>query len=158
MESIPVLVNFIVVVIVLVKYTRQPLMDFLRNRSVTLATQMQEASELSASAERELGEWKGKWKDAEAIAHRHFEDTKQTVQKFREQVLAHARTESSRILRDAKVVGESESQKAEQSLRHELVHSSVKVARNYLTHHLEDKDRLNLVTEYLETVPNGHAG
>ncbi len=73
-------------------------------------------------------------------------------------VLAHARVEAERIQSEARLVGQSEAAKSEQRLRRELIHSSVSMAKNYLATHLEDKDKSHLVTEYLETVRNGHAG
>lgn len=158
LEVIAVLFNFICVVGILVHFGRKPAKDFLAHRSQTIATQIKEATELSKNAQRELAEWQQRWSESESLAKRDHEDAKKSVEKFRETVLAHAKTEAQRIQHEAKLVGESEASKAQQGLRKELIHTSVRVARDYLAQNLEDRDKLHLVTEYLETIPNGQAG
>jgi F0F1-type ATP synthase membrane subunit b/b' len=157
-EVIAVLFNFSIVCLIVWRAGSKPAQDLFLNRKQTIEQQLQEAQILSTKAKQELAEWQKRWQESEAIAHQQFEDAKKTVERFRQTALAHARTEAERIQSEARLVGQSEAAKSEQRVRAELIHSSVTMARNYLASHLEEKDKTHLVSEYLETVRNGHAG
>ena len=149
---IPAIVNFLAVVFILWYFGRKPLAAFLVERSETIAASIREAEKQSAEAEKVLGEWQRNWESSEAHAKTQLEEAKVALVRYRETALVSAKSEAERVKKESRLVGQSEISKAKAQLQKEVVEKSVQMAQAYLAGHLSDKDKQNLVTEYVEIV------
>ena len=117
-------------------------MDFLANaqpndRNPDAAKQ---PSSIHANAKRELAEWQKRWSGKSlkpSFPKQQFEDARsKSVEKFRDSVLAHAKTEATRILNQTEAetgLSESETaQGAKWAAQGTSAHQRLKVARDYL--------------------------
>jgi F0F1-type ATP synthase membrane subunit b/b' len=157
-ESLPVLVNFAVVVAVMYFATRKAASQFLVTRSQTIGNQIAEGEKASAEAAVLLNEWEAKWKTSEAYAKQMFDEAKSTIERVRLSTVEKAKAESERVRREARLGADTEARRAMRLLEQEMSEKSLNLAQNFLNKNITDDDRKTLVTEYVEIVGNGHSG
>ncbi len=151
------IVNFSVVAFVLIYFGRKPLAQMLAARSTSLATEIRgaEADEKEASAQ--LAQWEAKWNGSAAEAKQAQVDAQTRIASLKETTLATAKKQAERIVKEANAVGQVEATKGRETLQREIVRKSVSMAKDFLGAHVGDKDRHQLVAEYVELVNDGSA-
>jgi F0F1-type ATP synthase membrane subunit b/b' len=158
LEALPVLFNFIVVVLILYFSLRKMSAQFLSHRSETIAASIAEGEKLSVDAAKLLNEWDSKWKQCEAYSKSMMDEAKITIERLRSNGLDKAKLESERIAREGTMVAETEMVRVKSHLQREIALRSLVLSQNYLKKHLAEDDRKRLVNEYLEKVSNGNGG
>lgn len=151
------IVNFGVVAFVLIYFGRKPFVDLLASRSQTLATEIRGAEAEGNEALGQLAQWETKWKGGEAEAAQIQSDAEKRMRALRATILAAAEKQAVRVVEETRLVGQSEAGKGRETLQQQVALKSVAMAREFLSAHVADKDRHQLVAEYLELVKDGSA-
>lgn len=144
--------NFAVVLLVLFKVGRKPVVEALKSRSETFARNAEEAKRLAADAEKTLAQARHDWETAKAQAERLQSDAADRVAKQRMQVLEFAEKRAQRMREDARLLAEGEISQAKQRLRIEVVEKSLKLATQFLSQSLGEGERKKLVADSLKLV------
>ncbi len=155
---IPIIFNFLAVLAILYFSTRKAFTQFLINRSKEIANAITEAEKLYAEASSQLAQCEADTKNSQDHAKTLFDDAKVTLERIRKTALEKARAEAERVSKEAALTSKTEFARAKLALQRELAEKSLKEAEAYLKGHLNDEDRHGLVSNYVETVGNGHAG
>ncbi len=103
------IINFIVLVILLIKFLRKPLNEFLEKRHFKVKEELRKARELSEAAEKIFQE-----------AQRRLASMDEEIQAIREQMLKEVEKEKQRLLKEAERKAAVMKAQAEQELMEEI--------------------------------------
>ena len=142
--------NSVVLVLILVRYTRRPIRDFLIQRSHRIRREIDAAESRLGEAEAEI----------ERLRRRlgRFEDEKQEIiarsgeqaEAERAQALDRARGTAERIREEARRVADQEIERARQELQSEAAGLAISLARDLLREQLTPEDDRRLLREYVD--------
>jgi len=151
------IVNFAVVLFILWYFGRKPIAEFFQQRRHTIQVAISEAEAQYLEAEKSLSTWQTRMKESEAEARTMFDDAKASMKKFSERTVASAQNETQRIKQESQLLGKGEILRAKQGLQTEMAEKSIALAERYLSKQLDERDKHQLVSEYVEIVGNGKA-
>ena len=151
-EIIAPLVNFAIVVFILWKFGKEPVLEFLRTRSKNIETAIKDAEAQFADAKKQLSEAEANSAAAHSQVKQYHSEAAASMERFREQALVAAKQEAARIRRESQLVVQSEVAKANAALGREIAQKSVFMAAKYLQTHLGEKEKHKLVSDYVEII------
>lgn len=142
-------VNFGILVFIIVKFGRTPIMNFLRGRKAELAREFNqienEKKEIADKIEKSL-------KNLEE-SEKHFAKLKEKIvskgEDRKKAIIADARQQSEFMLETAKRRVESQIRNAKREFRAELVESAVALATERLPKEVTEEDNQRLIDNYL---------
>ncbi len=149
--------NFALVAFILIYFGKKPFADMLAARSSGLATFIQGAEAEAKEANAQLAQWESKWNGAAAEAKQAQADAEIRTEAFRAATLVSGKQQAERIVHEAGAVGQAEATKGRDTLEKEIVRKSIAMANDFLGAHVGEKDRHQLVAEYVELVNDGSA-
>ena len=127
-DWLPRLVNFGIIATVVVYFTRKPIREFFRNRSVEIAKAMQESREARERAVAALAEMERKVKDLEAEMARMVDDARMRGEKDKQALLEEGKKMVADIDAQVKQGVDMEVQKAKTALQSEASTLAVDLA------------------------------
>ncbi len=144
--------NAVVLVLILARFTRRPIGDFLIQRSHGIRRNLDAAESRLREAESEIQQLRRR------LAR--FEDEKQEIiarsaeqaEAERAQALERARGMAERIREEAQRVADQEIERARQELQSEAAELAISLARDLLRENLTPDDDRRLVREYVHRV------
>ncbi len=148
----PRLVNFAIIAGVVVYFTRKPIRDFFKNRSLEIAKAIQESKEARERAVAALAEMEHKVKDLEAEMNRLIEDARARGEKDKQAIIEEGKKMVSDIDAQVKQGVEVEVQKAVTSLQAEAASLAVDLAEKNIREQIGPKDHERIVKEYITKV------
>ncbi len=148
----PRLVNFAIIAGVVVYFTRKPIRDFFKNRSLEIAKAIQESKEARERAVAALAEMEHKVKDLEAEMNRLIEDARARGEKDKQAIIEEGKKMVSDIDAQVKQGVEVEVQKAVTSLQAEAASLAVDLAEKNIREKIGPKDHERIVKEYITKV------
>ncbi len=151
-DWLPRLVNFGIIAFVVVYFTRKPVRDFFRNRSVEIAKAMQESKEARERAVAALAEMERKVKDLQAEMARMVDDARVRGEKDKQALVEEGRKMVADIDAQVKQGVELEVQKAKSSLQAEASTLAVDLAEKSIKDKIGPKDHERIVKEYITKV------
>jgi F-type H+-transporting ATPase subunit b len=151
-DWLPRLVNFGVIAVVVVYFTRKPIRDFFRNRSLEIAKAMQESKDARERALAALAEMERKVKDLEVETSRLIEDARARGEKDKQALIEEGRKMVSDIDAQVKQGVALEVQKAKSSLQAEASSLAVDLAEKTIKEKIGPKDHERIVKEYITKV------
>lgn len=144
--------NFIILVILFIKFAKNPLRDFLEKRKLEIAREVQRIED---EKEKWLQEIKSAQKDLEESEVR-FEEIKQRLinqgEKKKQEIIDSAKRQSELMIDKAKQKIENDIVRAKNMLRSELVDAAMELALKNLPNELNEKDKNKFVAQYLSSV------
>lgn len=146
--TLPILFNFAIVVFILYKAGRKPVLDHFRARAEKLDQEVRGAERAYEAASKECDSWANKMQKAPDEAKVFAADAKSTLARYRETTLAAATHESERVAKEAVALANTELQRAKEGLGRELALRSLRASESYLRSHLEDRDREVLLDQF----------
>lgn len=145
-------VNFVIFVGLLVYFLRRPLKDFLANRRLAIAQQLDESRELKESAQTRHDEIAGRI----SVFGREVEEMLDRVRREcaveRERAIANAQEAGQALQRSAQRGVEKELDKARHDLRSETVELAMEVAEKVLRAAVSLDDHRRLASEYFQRI------
>lgn len=154
-ELLAPIVNFVIVVSVFAYFGRKPLLALFATRSEHVKKEMGEAEKAFGESSVALSQYFQLVSHKEEEAKKELEDTKASLNRFKERTLSSARTEAERIQKESQMMGVNEVNQAKESLQRELAEKSIYLVEDFLGKQLDKTEKEKLVTEYVELVGSG---
>jgi F-type H+-transporting ATPase subunit b len=151
-DWLPRLVNFIIIAAIVVYFTRKPVRDFFKNRSVEIAKAMQESKETRERAVAALAEMEQKIKELEAETSKLVADAQARGEKDRQILAEEGRKVALDIQAQAKQSIDLEVMKAKSALAAEAALLSLNLAEANIKDKIGKKDHDRIVKEYISKV------
>jgi F-type H+-transporting ATPase subunit b len=151
-DWLPRLVNFAIIVGVIIYFTRKPIRDFFKNRSLEIAKAIQESKESRERALAALADMERKVKDLEAETNRLIEDARVRGEKDKQALVEEGKKIVSDIGDQVKQGVELEVQKARTALQTEASLLAVDLAEKSIREKIGPQDHERIVKEYIAKV------
>lgn len=132
LPAISAIVNFAALAIMLVYFTRKPLVDSLQSRHEKWKTDLDESEKLRLKTEEILSDCESKMKSLQDEVSAIFETARKAAEKEKSEILAKARTQADRILEDAQRSAEIEKEFMRKKLQKEMLARAIEEAKKDL--------------------------
>lgn len=142
--------NFFIVVFIVWKFSRKPFSEMIVHRSEVIEISMHEAKENFEKASSFFHEWEVKWSNVEKVVMDEMESVKKMVSNLEFTRMSNAQKIADRLKEEAKLIRKRELEKAENSLRREMVEKSIEESKKFLRASLVDEDQKKMVRDYVE--------
>ncbi len=144
--------NFIGLVIILVKFASKPIANGLRTRRESIKEQFEELEARKAEAERFYKEYEAKLSGIDDEAKRIVEGAVAQAEAEKERIIAEAHRAAGDIKRQAEMAVQHEMAVAKQRLRADVADQAAVMAEELIRKNLQPADQDRLVAEYLDRV------
>ncbi|MBI3556642.1 MAG: F0F1 ATP synthase subunit B [Deltaproteobacteria bacterium] len=151
-ELIPPVVNFSILIIVLVYFTRKPVKEFVANRQSQIRAEVEEARAQKLEAQRRYQEFTVKLKAFEAEAQQILSRAQTDGEAMRSKLIKDAQANADRIVKDAESTALSNIQEYKDQIRRETIATAVEMAEKVIRDRLSTDDQRRIVTEYVGKV------
>ncbi len=154
-------VNLVLLIAVLVYFTRKPLQAYFEKRREDIQGELQSAADQLAAAETAYAKWQRRMIDLEGELEEIRATSKQRAEAERERIIEDARATAERIRLDSMAAVELELRRAREALREEAAQLAVELAGERLLREVTDSDRDRLVDEFIDLIastPDSGAG
>ncbi len=151
-DWLPRLVNFSIIAAVVIYFTRKPIRDFFKNRSIEIAKAMQESKETRERAVAALAEMERKTKDLEVETNRLIADAQARGEKDKQALVEEGKKLVADIQTQVKQGVEVEVQKAKTALQVEASLLSIDLAEGRIKEKINNQDHERIVKEYIAKV------
>jgi F-type H+-transporting ATPase subunit b len=146
------ILNLVLLIAVLVYFTRKPIRDFFNARRAAIQDDLQSAAEFRREAEARYAKWQRKLVDLEAELEQIRATSRERAEAERERIIADANATAERIRSEATAAIEQELRRSREVLSEEAANLAVELAGDLLREHVTDADRDRLVTEFIERI------
>lgn len=144
--------NVVIFLAILVWAARRPVMDGLKNRSLSVRNQLEEARRLKAEADARAAEVEARLKALDADIARMKSDAETESAAEAERIRVRADADAVRIQETAQRTIREEAQRARNELRGEAAQLAVQLARETLRRSVTAEDQERLAREFLAAV------
>ena len=148
-ETVPMLIAFIVLVIVLWKFGWPMFEGMLEKREKTIAEALQKSEEARIESERVLAEYQSQLADAKAQAAQIIAEAKQTGEAVEANIKQKAEEEAATMIEKARAAIEAEKKAAMSDLQSSVADLSVDVASRLVGSDLSDADHRAIIERYI---------
>lgn len=142
--------NFVILALVLIKFARRPLIDFLTGKKKEIARNIQRMEEEKEQAALKVAEVHKKLEDSSI----RFENLKERIirqgERRKQAIIDEAHRESKILLEGAKRKIDSQMMQAQSTLRAEMIELAVNLAIERLPGHLTEEDNQKLLDQFLK--------
>lgn len=145
-------VNFLVLLIILYKLLRKPIVSFLQNRREVIQREYEELLRKKREAEAQYLELQAKLKDMEDEAKQILQNYIEQGQKEKERIIKEAEEQAKRIMEQADLYIKHELEKAKEVLRKELAQEVIKLTEERLLKGLTIEDHKRIFREVVESL------
>ncbi len=156
-ETVPMLIAFIVLVIILAKFGWPMFEAMLEKREKTITEALEKSEEARIESERVLQEYQKQLSDAKAQAATIIADAKEAGEALRANLTKQAHNESTAMIEKARIAIEGEKQAAMNELRSTVADVSVEVASRLVRDDLDDAEHRKIIERYLDEAGSFHA-
>lgn len=156
-ETIPMLIAFVILVIILAKFGWPVFEDMLAKRERTIAEALQKSEEARIESERVLAEYQKQLADAKSQAAKLIADAKETGEAVRADITNKAQEEANAMIEKARVAIEAEKQAAMSELQNSVADLSVDVASRLVSNDLSDAEHRAIIERYINEAGSFHA-
>jgi F-type H+-transporting ATPase subunit b len=145
-------VNFGILVFVIVKYGKAPLMGFLRSQKEVVADEMGVLEKRKAEVTEKIK----KTEEILAVSDAHFSELKDKIikqgEKTKQDIIESARQQSSIMMEMAKKRISNQIIQAKRDFKSEMVNTAIDMASKKLPEQITDKDNDRFVQDYLTSL------
>ncbi len=145
-------VNFILLIVILVKFGRKPTADAFRARREAIENEYKELEAKRVEAEARYQEYEKKLATLEEEAKSIMETFIDQGKREKDRIIREAYETADRIKQQAEFYVQQELEKARESLRREVAELSVKLAEQIIREKITPEDQRRLVQEFIERV------
>ena len=148
-EFIPMLVAFIIILVILVKFG-WPIVDgIITKREDTIKAQLQKSQEAQEAAEATLAEYKAELDRAKTEAAQIVAQAKETGEAQRAEIQAKGQAEAAAMIEKARASIEAEKNAAIKDLKGSIADMSVSVAERLIGNDLSDDEHRKIIERYV---------
>lgn len=145
-------INFIALLIILVKFLAKPIMNSLSSRQERIAAELADISARRDEAERSYVAFTAKLAGMEKEMERVISQATAQAQIESERILAEAERAAEDIKRQAQAAVQGEMEDAKRRLREEVAEEAAKMAEELIKKNLTAADQEAITEQYLERV------
>lgn len=156
-ETVPMLIAFIILWVVLAKFGWPAFQNILQKRRETIQDSLKQAEDARQEGERVLNEYKKELADAKREAAEIVADAKKTGEATRAQITAQAQKESDEMIEKARAAIEQEKRNAIQELQSSVADISCDVASKLIGNDLSDDEHRKIIERYVKEAGSFHA-
>lgn len=151
-ELIAPTLNFGLLVILLVYFTRKPIKEMVAGRRTAIKTLVEEAQAQKLEAQRRYREFHDKLTAFEAEAKQVLERAQVDGNAMRAKIIKEAHATAERIIKDAESTALSNVQEYKDQIRRETIAKSVELAERLIRDRISSDDQRRIVNEYVGKV------
>ena len=148
-ETVPMLIAFIVLVIVLWKFGWPMFEGMLEKREKTIAEALQKSEEARIESERVLAEYQKQLAEAKSQSAQIIADAKQTGEAVEANIKKRAEEEAASMIEKARIAIEAEKKAAMVDLQSSVADLSVDVATRLVGTDLSDAEHRAIIERYV---------
>ena len=148
-ETVPMLIAFIILVIILAKFGWPVFEAMLEKREKTITEALEKSEEARIESERVLAEYQKQLADAKAQSAQIIADAKQTGEAVEANIKKRAEEEAATMIEKARVAIEAEKKSAMGELQSSVADLSVDVASRLVGTDLSDADHRAIIERYI---------
>ena len=148
-ETVPMLIAFIVLVIILWKFGWPMFEAMLEKRERTITEALKKSEEARIESERVLAEYQSQLADAKAQAAQIIAEAKQTGEAVEANIKQKAEEEAATMIEKARAAIEAEKKAAMSDLQSSVADLSVDVASRLVGSDLSDADHRAIIERYI---------
>ncbi len=156
-ETIPMLIAFIVLVIILWKFGWPMFEEMLAKRERTITEALMKSEEARIESERVLAEYQKQLAEAKTQAAKLVADAKETGEAVRADITKQAQEEAAAMIEKARVAIEAEKTAAMNELQNSIADLSVDVASRLVSTDLSDAEHRAIIERYINEAGSFHA-
>jgi len=145
-------VNFVALLIILVKFGAKPIMSGLSGRQQRIREELDDLAERRDRAEESYKEFESKLAGMEKEMERIVERAIAQAQVEKERILADAEKAADDIKRQAEAAVQAELENAKRRLRKEVAEQAAVMAKELIVKNLTPADQVAITEQYLERV------
>ncbi len=145
-------INFAVLVFILFRFGKQPVMDALAKRKKDLMHEIDSANELKLDAEKRLKTYERQVARIEERRQELVEESRLQWEIEKKRILEEAQEKSERLRKDARFRVDQELKQAQADLLKEAIDGAVAAAESLLKNRVQASDQERLADEYLTAV------
>ena len=143
------IINFLILVVVLVKFGKKPLQDYLKQRTEIIAKTLQEAKEARETAQKALQEVEGRLKAKDAEIEAILAAAKRSGEQERDQIIEDSTRLKEQILEQAKTNIDFEVKHAKEVIKAEAVELAMELAEKKLQEKMTKEEQEKLLQDSL---------
>jgi len=143
------IINFLILVVVLVKFGKKPLQDYLKQRTEIIAKTLQEAKEAKEAAQKALREVEGRLKAKDAEIEAIIAASKRSGEQERDQIIEDSTRLKEQILEQAKTNIDFEVKHAKEVIKAEAVEIAMELAEKKIKENITKDDQEKLLQDSL---------
>lgn len=148
-ETVPMLIAFIILVIILAKFGWPVFEAMLEKREKTITEALEKSEEARIESERVLAEYQKQLADAKAQSAQIIADAKQTGEAVEANIKKRAEEEAAAMIEKARVAIEAEKKSAMGELQSSVADLSVDVASRLVGTDLSDAEHRAIIERYI---------
>ena len=156
-ETIPMLIAFIILVIILAKFGWPMFEGMLAKREKTITEALEKSEEARIESERVLAEYQKQLADAKSQAAKLVADAKETGEAVRADITKQAQEEAASMIEKARVSIEAEKQAALNEMQNSIADLTVDVASRLVSSDLSDAEHRAIIERYINEAGSFHA-
>lgn len=142
-------INFALLVVILVKFGKKPVMDALHGRTRKIKEEFEELEAKRAEAEREYKEYEAKLSSVDDELKEMVEKAVAQGQETKERIIAEAEEAAENIKRQAEMAVQTEITQARRRLKDEIAEAAAEMAEEIIRKNLKSADQDKLVEDCL---------
>ncbi|MBI4686284.1 MAG: F0F1 ATP synthase subunit B [Nitrospirae bacterium] len=144
------LVNFAILLIVLIKFTRKPFKEFLKKRTELIEKSLKESEEARELSSRALAEVQERLKSLDDEINKILESAVHAGEREKEALIAQGESLKKRLIEQASVNIEQEIQKAKNEIKAEAALMAIELAEKQIKDKLGQKEQETLIDGYIK--------
>ena len=146
------IMNFVILMIILVKFTRKPIGTYLVNRADEIEKNLEEAAALRDAAQAKLAEIEKKLSNLDDEVEQIKKDVAADAELEKGRIIKDAEAEADRIVKNAETSMQREIRRAKRSLEAEVVTQSLRVAEDMIAKSINNADKKRLNEEFIAQI------
>ncbi|MBX6422676.1 F0F1 ATP synthase subunit B [Thermosulfurimonas sp. F29] len=146
------LVNFLLLVAILYKFGKDPIVNMFRSRREAILNEYEDLMAKKREAEQRYAELQEKLKGLEAEAQRLLESFREQGEHEAQRIVEEARKNAERIKQQAELYIQQELARARAELQREVAELAVKMAEEILRKNITEEDQRRLFEEFVEKI------
>ncbi len=144
--------NFGLLVIILVKFGKEPVQNFLKGHRESIQNEFDELEAQRREAQQKYEEYSKKLAGMDEEAERILQTFIKQGEAEKEKIIAQAQDAAERIKAQAKFYVQQELDKAREQLKSEVSNMAISMAEELIKKNITEQDHQRLIAEYLERV------
>lgn len=142
-------INFALLIVILVKLGKKPLMNFLQGRTRKIKDEFEDLEAKRAEAEKEYREYEARLSSVDEELKEMVEKAVAQGQETRDRIIAEAEEAAENIKRQAEMAVQTEVTEARRRLKNEIAEAAAQMAEEMVSKNLNSADQEKLVEDSL---------